>query len=153
MAALTRRTGDLVCRAALAGRDHDEQLHDGVVDLGAAGLDDKHVLLPNTSEDADACFAIGELGELGVSPRHTQVVTYFVCDIRAGAAREDQGAAHVGWCSDEVARENWEFSVAREKKVTSKWASQNFNSARPAAGGECCRSVAGPEPNRGEDRD
>ena len=56
------RTGDLVGRAALAGRDHDEELHDTIVDpalavsqvpdehecplsLGAPALDHKDILV------------------------------------------------------------------------------------------------------------
>lgn len=30
------RTSDFVSRTAFAGRDHDEKLHDGVIDAGAA---------------------------------------------------------------------------------------------------------------------
>lgn len=45
-------------RAAFAGRDHDEQLHDGVVDGGTARLDDKDILLSDTGEDLNACLAL-----------------------------------------------------------------------------------------------
>lgn len=41
------RTCDLVGRASLAGRDHDTQFHDIIIDLGAATLNDKDILLPN----------------------------------------------------------------------------------------------------------
>lgn len=51
-------TGYLGSRAAFAGRDHDEQLHDGVVDCGTAGLDDEDILLSDTGEDLDACLAL-----------------------------------------------------------------------------------------------
>ncbi len=36
--------GDSLCRSDLAGVDHDEQLHEVVVHLSAAGLQDVHVL-------------------------------------------------------------------------------------------------------------
>lgn len=51
-------TGYLGGRAAFAGRDHDEQLHDCVIDGGTAGLDDEDILLSNTVEDLDACLAL-----------------------------------------------------------------------------------------------
>lgn len=95
-----RRTSDLVCRTALASRNHNEQLHDGVVDLGAARLDDKDILLSHAGENPDAGLAIGKLGELGVSWSHPQVRTYFAREGWARTAREDQGAAHgcdFGW--------------------------------------------------------
>ena len=38
----------------LAGVDHDEQLHEVVVDLAAAGLDDVDVLPPHGLTDFDA---------------------------------------------------------------------------------------------------
>lgn len=56
------RTSDLACRAALASRDHDQQLHDGVVDLRTAGLDDEDVLVAGARQDADAGFALWWLG-------------------------------------------------------------------------------------------
>lgn len=53
--ALTR---NLVRGAALACGDHDEQLHDGVVDLWAAGLNDEDVLLSHAREDPHAGLAL-----------------------------------------------------------------------------------------------
>lgn len=53
-----RLTGDFGGRTAFAGRDHDQQLHDGVVDLGTARLDDEDIFLSNTIGDFDACFAL-----------------------------------------------------------------------------------------------
>lgn len=51
-------TGYLGGRAAFAGRDHDEQLHDCVIDGGTAGLDDEDIFLSDTVEDLDACLAL-----------------------------------------------------------------------------------------------
>lgn len=89
-----RHTSDLAGRASLASRNHDEQLHDGVVDLGAAGLNDEDILLADAGEDPDARLSVGELGELSISWRHTQVFAYFAGEGRARAARKDEGAAH-----------------------------------------------------------
>jgi len=51
-------TCDLVRRATLASGYHDEQLHDGVIDLGTPGLDDKDVLLSHAGEDPHTCLAL-----------------------------------------------------------------------------------------------
>lgn len=51
-------TGNFGSRAAFAGRDHDEQLHDGVIDPWATGLDDEDILLPDTLEDLDTRLAL-----------------------------------------------------------------------------------------------
>lgn len=56
--ATTRLTGDLGGRTSFAGRDHDQQFHDGVIDLGAAGLDNKDVLLSDAVGDLDARLAL-----------------------------------------------------------------------------------------------
>lgn len=53
-----RLTGNLVGRATFAGRDHNQKLHDGVIDLGAARLDDKDILFSNTSQHSDARLAL-----------------------------------------------------------------------------------------------
>lgn len=100
------RTCDLVGRATLASRDHDEQLHDGVVDSGTPRLDNEDILLSDACEDPDTCLAlgsqlvsaeadsqgtkngneelqgahIGELGQLRLGRSHTQVLTYLACE-------------------------------------------------------------------------
>lgn len=56
-----RLTSDLGGRASFAGRDHDEQLHDGVVDLGTARLDDENILLPDAGQDLNRCLALERL--------------------------------------------------------------------------------------------
>lgn len=110
-----RRTSDLVGRAAFAGIDHDQKLHDGVVDLGTPRLNDEDILLAHTGQDPNARLAllfcslvslecvmhwakarepqeetqnswqaqasreqahIGELGQLRLSRRLAQVLTY-----------------------------------------------------------------------------
>lgn len=53
-----KHTGNFGSRAAFAGRDHDEQLHDGVIDPWATGLDDEDILLPDTLEDLDTRLAL-----------------------------------------------------------------------------------------------
>jgi len=84
-----RHTSNLARGTSLARRDHDEQLHDGVVDLGAAGLNDEDVFLAHAREDADACLAVGELSKLGIGRRHAEVLTYLLGKSRAAGAREN----------------------------------------------------------------
>lgn len=54
-----KRTCDFVGGAALARRDHDEQLHDGVINPGAPRLDNEDILLSDACEDPDTCLALG----------------------------------------------------------------------------------------------
>ena len=72
-----RHTSDLAGRTSLASRDHDQKLHNRVVDLGAAGLNDEDILLTDAGKDPDARLSVRELGELSISWRHTQVFAYF----------------------------------------------------------------------------
>lgn len=109
-------TSDLRGGAALAGRDHNQELHDGVVNPRAPRLDDEHVLFPDTSHDPHTSFAlegatdevsyvwattavasdngtrrstyIGELRELGNARSHSQVLTYLRSERRARCAGE-----------------------------------------------------------------
>ncbi len=89
-------TGNLISRASLASRDHNEQFHDSIVDLGAARLNDEDVLLADAGEDANAGFAIGKLRELGVGRLHSEVLAYLTRESRARRAREYQSVPHGG---------------------------------------------------------
>lgn len=51
-------TCDFVRGAAFAGADHDEKLHDGVVDPRTAGLHHENILLTNASQDPDTRLAL-----------------------------------------------------------------------------------------------
>ena len=55
---MPRNTRDLVCRPSLAGGDHDEKLHYGIINLGAAGLDDEDVFLADAGEYTDTRLAL-----------------------------------------------------------------------------------------------
>lgn len=56
-------TCDLVRRAAVTRLDHDQQLHDCVVDLGAAGLDNEDVLFSDARQNAHTGLALKRRGE------------------------------------------------------------------------------------------
>lgn len=51
-------TCDFVCGTAFASTDHNEQLHDGVIDPRAPRLDDKDVFLAHAGQDTHACLAL-----------------------------------------------------------------------------------------------
>lgn len=66
-------TGDGLRRAAFTSRDHDEKLHEGIIDLVAATLNDKDILITDGSIDTDRCLAVTEfpkvaLRTLGAKP-------------------------------------------------------------------------------------
>lgn len=52
------RTCNFVGRATFEGIDHDQQLHDGVIDLGTARLNDKDILFTDARQDPNTCFAL-----------------------------------------------------------------------------------------------
>jgi predicted Abi (CAAX) family protease len=54
-----QRTGDLVSRTAFARRDKNQELHDAIIDLRTARLDNEDILLSNAGEDLDARLALG----------------------------------------------------------------------------------------------
>lgn len=56
-----RLTGDLVSGTSLACRDHNQQLHDGVIDGRATGLDDEDILVADTGQDANTGFTLGKM--------------------------------------------------------------------------------------------
>lgn len=47
-------------RAAFTGRDHNQKLHDAVVDFGTAALDNEDILVPNRDADVNAGLAVAE---------------------------------------------------------------------------------------------
>lgn len=58
---LGKHTGDLVGRSSFACRDHNKQLHDGVIDGRTTGLDDEDILITDTGQDANTSFALGKM--------------------------------------------------------------------------------------------
>lgn len=51
-------TRHLVGGTALAGGDHDEELHDSVIHLGAAGLHNEDILFSDARHDPHARLAL-----------------------------------------------------------------------------------------------
>jgi hypothetical protein len=58
-------SGDSTRRRGLACRNKDEELHEVVVDVAAAGLNDEHVGVADRLCDFDVDLAVGELADNG----------------------------------------------------------------------------------------
>ena len=57
-------TGDGTGTSALASRDHNEQFHDTIVDLGTPALHDEDILVTNRCIDANTGLAIAKFLEI-----------------------------------------------------------------------------------------
>ncbi len=71
---------------ALEGVDHDEQLHDRLLDRPAGGLDEEDVLLADVVDDAHEDVLVGELEHLGRAQLRAQVARDAVGQQRVGVA-------------------------------------------------------------------
>lgn len=86
--------GDALGRSGFAGRDSDEKLHQVVVDLAAAGLDDEDVLSSDRVHDLDASLSDSELAEEDVCRRNTKVVADCLGQLGVRAASQNDQIAH-----------------------------------------------------------
>ena len=71
-------SGDAACGGGLAGVDHDEQLHQTIVDVvGAGRLQDENILVSYTLANGDAGFLVRvledhNLGQLDAKPANQE---------------------------------------------------------------------------------
>ena len=65
--------GDAPCAGALEGVDHDQELHDRLLDGRAGGLDQVHVVLADVVQDLHEDVLVGELEHLDPTQGHVQV--------------------------------------------------------------------------------
>jgi hypothetical protein len=86
--------GDALGRGSFAGRDGDEQLHQVVIDLAAAGLDDEDILSSDRVHDLDASLSDRELAKQDVCRRNTEVVADCLGKLRMRAAAQNDQIAH-----------------------------------------------------------
>lgn len=63
---------DAARRRSLACRDEDEELHEVVIDVAAAALEDEDVFFAHGLGDLDARLTVGELAHLTLSKRDVQ---------------------------------------------------------------------------------
>ena len=81
--------GDAAGGRPAEGVHQDQQLHQGLVDGGAGGLDDEHIHAAHTLVNLDLHFAVGEAGDVQVADRQVQVLGDLVRQFRVGVAAED----------------------------------------------------------------
>ena len=81
--------GDAACGGALAGIDHDEQLHEAVVYGLAGGVDKKDIAAANSLVQGDRGLAVGEMRHLGVAQLGADDLADLLCQGGVGIAGED----------------------------------------------------------------
>ena len=81
-------------RGDLAGVDHDEQLHEVVVDLAPARLHDVHVLAADALPDLDARLEVAELFRDDLAGLDAEPVADLARQVGVGAPREDLDVGH-----------------------------------------------------------
>lgn len=85
--------GDALSRSGMAGGDGDEKLHQVVVHLAAARLDDEDIFPTHTLSNLNAGLADGKLAEQNLGGGDTQVVADGLCELRMRAPTEDDDIA------------------------------------------------------------
>ena len=73
---------------ALAGIDHDEQLHEAVIDRLAGGVDEEHVAAADGLVQRDGRLAVGERLDLGLAELGAEDLADLGCKRRIGVASE-----------------------------------------------------------------
>ena len=81
--------GDAAGTGTLAGVDHDQQLHQAVVDGLAGGVDEEHVAAADGLIQRDRGLAVGETLDLGLTQLGTDDLADLLCQRRVGIAGEN----------------------------------------------------------------
>ena len=89
--------GDLRCRTALACRDQDQQLHDMVIDVLGAALDDVDVLVSNRDADLHRRLTVGKLLQRSRRRFDAQVLANEVAELGMRVTNENLTLSHTGW--------------------------------------------------------
>ena len=76
-------------RCPLDGIDHDQHLHDRVVDRGGEGLHDKDVVLADAFVDAHECVVVRKLEDFRATERDADIGTDLLGQLRIGIAGKD----------------------------------------------------------------
>lgn len=84
--------------SGLASAQSDEQLHEVVIDLAAAGLDDVDILVADAVSDLDSGLSIHELVKDDVGRGDAEVGADVLGELRVGGpAKDDDVADHCEW--------------------------------------------------------
>ena len=81
--------GDAACAGALAGVDHDQQLHQAVVDGLAGGIDEEHVAAADCLVQGDGRLAVGEALDLRLAQLDADELADLLCQRGVSIAGED----------------------------------------------------------------
>lgn len=112
-------TSNRLGRTTLARGDHDKKLHDAVIDLAAATLQDVDILVTDGDADVDAGLTVGKFAQVGFGGRGTQALADGICEAGMRSPREDLHAPHgssmFGWKKKRKknGRKSWEKQSAR----------------------------------------
>ena len=82
-------SGDTAGRSTLHGVDHDQQLHQAVVDRGAGRLHDEHIATANSLKSGDKNLAIGEGADLSIAHLNANLSADRLCQLGIGVAGEN----------------------------------------------------------------
>ena len=89
VAEIGHHSGDTAGGSALAGVDHDEQLHQAVVDGLAGRVNEKDIAAANGLIQRDGRLPIGEMRDLSLAQLGTDDLADVLCQSRVGVAGED----------------------------------------------------------------
>ena len=80
---------DAVCRSALAGICHDEQLHEVIIDRIRRRLDDKDILAADALTDHDLRLTVVEMTDICIAEVHPDMIGNLLCQIRVCVTGQD----------------------------------------------------------------
>ena len=80
--------GDAAGGGAAAGIDHDQQLHEAVIDRLAGGVDEEHVAAADSLIQGDGHFAVGEGLDLGLAQLGADDLADLLCQSGVGVTGE-----------------------------------------------------------------
>ena len=100
-------TSDLIGGPPVAGRDHDQKLHYGVIDVGTARLHNEDILLSDTRQDPNTCLALREARGRKSAERlmvpHTTCLVGKACNVWTGRRRGGEIPTFENWVSSALA--------------------------------------------------
>lgn len=88
--------GNPLCRPNLAGRDHNAEVNEVVVDLAGTGLDDVDILASDGILDLTAAFTAREFIQNSVTGRNAENAADSLGELRVGIASQNDNIADHG---------------------------------------------------------
>ena len=78
-----------MCRSALAGIRHNQQLHEVVIHRIRSRLNDENILTADTLADHDLRFPVVEMTDVCITEIYTDVIGDFLCQLRIRITGQD----------------------------------------------------------------